>query len=185
MTPPQNKNLQLSTIIRTHQELMTPATMTTPRELSARSSRRPCPKALNRRFRPQLDPVQLQPQRHLARPRARARAKVRARTVWSCSTSDSSRLSLALARDVTIKKSASTTTRRTRDARSALTPRRCASTQRLISARRGHSARRLTTESNLSTTQRSTRPSFARKARKRAATSAVCAPSPTARTNSR
>ena len=56
--------------------------------------------------------------------------------------------------------------------------------QRLASARKGLSAPRLTTVSNLSTIRRSTRPSSARRARRRAVTLAICALLRIARTNS-
>ena len=140
----------------------------------------PRPKAPERRARLLTDTVHPQPRRLPARQRAR----VRTRIVLFCSILDSSRLSLALARDVTIKKSASTTTRRTRDVPWAPTPRRCASMQRLISARKGQPAPRLTTGSNLSTTRRSTRPSSARRAQRKAVTLAICALLRIARTNS-
>ena len=104
--------------------------------------------------------------------------------MWSCLTSDFSKLSLALAKDVTIKRSASTTMRRTRGALLGPTLQRCAALQRPASARKGHSVRRLTTESNLSITQRSTRRSFAQKVRRKAVTSVICAPSRTVRMNS-
>ena len=98
---------------------------------------------------------------------------------------ESSRLNPALAMDVTIKKSAFTIMRKTKDVCSVPTHLRCASMQRLINALKGPTALKLTIESSHSITRRSTRRSFARKARRRAVTLEIYARSHIARTSCR
>lgn len=108
------------------------------------------------------------------------------KTVCSCSTCESSRRSPAPKRIVTTRKSAGSTTTRTKGDPWGPTAVKCASFQRQVAVQMVTHARRPTTASSLSTIPRNTRPSSATNglAMWTSVTSATCVPLLTTRKSS-